>query len=100
MEGRYHVNVLTSPREVRNALAYVLLNARKHFLEQFKRKPPARIDPLSSGIWFDGWKDVQPQAPPGVEKGIREVTVANNWLLATGWRRHRLIRLDEVPGCS
>ena len=28
--GRYHLRVLRTPREVRNALAYVLLNARWH----------------------------------------------------------------------
>ena len=27
---RYHVRVLRTPREVRNALAYLLLNARRH----------------------------------------------------------------------
>ena len=30
LADRYHVHVLRTPREVRNALAYVLLNARKH----------------------------------------------------------------------
>jgi hypothetical protein len=31
LHGRYHLRVLRTPREVRNALAYVLLNARKHW---------------------------------------------------------------------
>jgi REP element-mobilizing transposase RayT len=30
LADRYHLRVLRSPRQVRNALAYVLLNARKH----------------------------------------------------------------------
>lgn len=30
LADRYHVHVLSTPREVRNALRYVLLNARKH----------------------------------------------------------------------
>ncbi len=30
LEGRFHHHVLRGPREVRNALAYVLLNVRKH----------------------------------------------------------------------
>ncbi|MCE2392790.1 MAG: transposase [Proteobacteria bacterium] len=30
LDGRYHLRVLSTPRQVRNALAYVLLNARKH----------------------------------------------------------------------
>jgi REP element-mobilizing transposase RayT len=32
--GRYHLRVLRTPREVRNALAYVLLNARKHWRQR------------------------------------------------------------------
>ena len=30
LADRYHLHVLRTPREVRNALAYVLLNARRH----------------------------------------------------------------------
>jgi putative transposase len=30
LADRYHVRMLRTPREVRNAIAYVLLNARKH----------------------------------------------------------------------
>ena len=30
LADRYHVRVLRTPREVRNALAYVLLNSRRH----------------------------------------------------------------------
>ena len=30
LDGRFHHEVLRVPRQVRNALAYVLLNARKH----------------------------------------------------------------------
>ena len=33
---RYHVRLLSSPREVRNALRYVLLNIRTHFAERDK----------------------------------------------------------------
>ncbi len=33
LHGRYHLRVLRTPREVRHALAYVLLNARTHWCE-------------------------------------------------------------------
>src|SRR5262245_60515844 len=46
---RYHARALTTPREVRHALVYVLLNFRKHL------RASAGIDPRSSGPWFDGW---------------------------------------------
>src|SRR5215468_4450755 len=52
--GRYHVRALRTPREVRNALSYVLLNARKHWLQQRGYAPPVRIDEASSGSWFSG----------------------------------------------
>src|SRR4051812_39730186 len=48
---RYHCRELRTPREVRHALAYVLLNARKHGREV------AAFDPCSSARWFDGWGD-------------------------------------------
>ena len=34
LADRYHLRVLRTPREVRNALAYVLLNVRKHWRER------------------------------------------------------------------
>jgi REP element-mobilizing transposase RayT len=56
LEDRYHLHVLRTPKEVRHALAYVLLNARRHLAKLGRRLPAtAPIDPASSGRWFDGW---------------------------------------------
>jgi len=60
---RFHSRALKTPREVRNALVYVLANFRKHA----RRTPRAGIDPFSSGAWFDGWREWRPspgRAPP------------------------------------
>ena len=94
LRGRFHSRVLRTPREVRNALAYVLLNIRTHLSATSKKLPPPQIDEASSASWFDGWKDfmADPPARP------REVALADTWLLNVGWRRHRLIGLAEVPG--
>jgi hypothetical protein len=46
--GRYHRRDLATPREVRHALVYVLVNHRKHGLR------PEAIDSCSSGPWFTG----------------------------------------------
>jgi hypothetical protein len=95
LDGRYHHRALGSPREVRAALAYTLLNARKHAVPA--GAPGARsdvgIDPASSGRWFDGWAEGPGRlgAPPAVAR-------AQTWLLRAGWRRHGLIHRDEVPG--
>ena len=54
-DDRYHVAILTTPTQTRNALCYVLQNARRHgerLDAQFHG-----IDPFSSAWWFDGWKD-------------------------------------------
>jgi REP element-mobilizing transposase RayT len=49
LDGRFHHRVLRTPREVRNALAYVLLNARRHFAKRSGgRRPPVRLDVASS----------------------------------------------------
>ncbi|MBK7643330.1 MAG: transposase [Planctomycetes bacterium] len=48
---RYHARSLDTPREVRNALVYVLHNSRKHGIHS------KGIDPCSSGLWFDGWAE-------------------------------------------
>jgi hypothetical protein len=81
---------------VRNALAYVLLNARRHLAKMGRARPrKASIDPASSGSWFSGWnRGFQPASshyPP-------PVAPPHTWLLRVGWRRHGLISPGEVPG--
>jgi len=86
---RYHARALTTPREVRHAIAYVLLNFRKHL------RAPAGIDPRSSAPWFDGWR--RPTQPPG---DCSPTAAPRTWLAAVGWRRHGLIDFDETPNRS
>jgi len=113
---RWYGRALKTPREVRNALVYVLANFRKH-----SRCPQrAGIDPFSSGEWFEGWRGWAPssgRAPPwaelvrwaewmravaggGVETAdatARVVAPPRGWLLRVGWLRHGLIAVDEAP---
>ena len=89
---RYHDRILRTPREVRNALAYVLNNARRHRLGL-----KWAIDLFTSGPWFEGWKEA------GIGRTVqrpkeRPTVQARSWLLQAGWRRHGLIRVAEVPG--
>jgi REP element-mobilizing transposase RayT len=92
LADRYHLRVLKTPREVRNALRYVLLNARHHAARLMRG---ALLDPASSARWFGGWtllasgSDVPNRGP---------VARAQTWLLAVGWRRHGLIDPADVPG--
>jgi putative transposase len=88
---RYHARGLETPREVRNALVYVIMNVRKHH-----RGPLGQddgLDPCSSARWFDGFRDRAPSTadPPPTRP-------ARTWLAATGWRRHGLLTTTEIPG--
>jgi putative transposase len=99
-EGRWRGRALTTPRQVRDALVYVLANFRKHA----RHPPPPGIDPYSSGAWFDGWRGFDPASggvPPfalrGPATGERSVSPPAEWLARIGWRRHGLLELDEAP---
>ena len=98
LADRYHLRVLRTPREVRNALAYVLLNARRH-LAQRRGRAAVRgneIDPASSGRWFHGWTTTGLENARGDPR--RPVAEPHTWLLRVGWRRHGRISRGEVPG--
>ena len=83
---RYHDRILRTPKEVRNALAYVLNNAKRHGIFE------AGVDAFSSGLWFDGWREAKPSVSvPSI------LPKARTWLLTLGWRRWGLISLDTVP---
>jgi REP element-mobilizing transposase RayT len=93
LRDRYHLRILRTPREVRNALAYVLQNVRKHRAQR-GLATPATVDPGSSGRWFSGWagSDVLPSRDPPA------VASARSWLLRVGWLRWGRITLAETPG--
>ena len=94
LADRYHVRVLRTPREVRNALAYVLLNARKHAAKAGRMLSRAiAIDPASSGRWFDGWSRCTTTAT-----GSPAVSLPRTWLLSIGWRQWGLLDLLEISG--
>ncbi|MGH7288280.1 MAG: transposase [Myxococcota bacterium] len=101
LDGRFHHRLLRTPREVRRALAYVLLNARRHLAKRrtLSRTAAGRLDPASSARWFDGWR---PNVANRVEetRGDPEVARPRTWLLRIGWRRHGLIDPLEVPGIA
>ena len=83
---RYHAHALKTPREVRNALVYVLNNFRKHI-------PGAR------GL-------IRTRRPRGSQVGARlstpiktvsPIVPARTWLGAVGWRRRGLIDVNDMP---
>lgn len=102
---RWHGRALTGPRQVRNALVYVLQNRKKHACKPAtpKRRQAccvgvgggAEIDELSSAHWFDGFAEPIPIAFRSV--GPPCVVAPRSWLLSVGWRRRGLIQCDEAP---
>jgi REP element-mobilizing transposase RayT len=102
VRDRYHLRVLRTPTQVRNALRYVLLNARRHWAKRRGSRVlpgPVRLDPASSARWFDGWRSGT-VGPGQVARApdLPAVRSARTWLLRAGWRRLGLLDPAEVPG--
>jgi len=106
---RFFSRALTSPRSVRNALAYVLNNFKKH-----RAVGVTRIDPYSSAPYFAGFHELRGRAPCGLPNSRRmplsprgvpppasddeiPIFAARTWLARVGWRKAGLIALAEVP---
>jgi putative transposase len=87
LSDRYHARILGSPRAVRNALVYVLQNAKKHGARI------TGIDAFTSGPWFAGWVDRAPRVG-------RPIARAGSWLLRSGWQRGGLLRTTEAPALA
>ncbi len=104
---RFFSRELKSPRVVRNALAYVLNNFRKH-----RAAGAALIDPYSSAPYFNGFREFAGLAPcelptsrrlPLVPQGVappkesQEVPIvpAKTWLAENGWRRGGAIGISD-----
>lgn len=87
--GRYHLHILKTPREVKNAIAYVLQNFAKH------TKLLLHIDQFSSAAWFGGWSKLfgAARAGPILEgrDGARKLpeflSPPRTWLGREGWQR-------------
>jgi hypothetical protein len=87
---RYHVRPLTTPRQMRTSMVYVLLNFRKHL------RAPAGIDPRSSGPHFLGW-----HRAPGVTIGPAATVAPTTWMATIGWQlAGGPLKREERPSTS
>jgi REP element-mobilizing transposase RayT len=92
---RYHSRILRTPREVRNCLSYVMLNARRHGVHRC----PVHPDVLSSWECFDGWrKPLTELLQLARAAGPPSAAEPRTWLRRVGWRRRGLICASEAPG--
>src|SRR5262245_20724218 len=92
---RYHDRILETPREVRNALCYVLANGKKHAAEGREVHVHAVIDTFTSAPVFDGFREEV--TVRGLDKIERPITDARSWMLTIGWRRHGLLSVHDLP---
>ena len=97
---RYHAEIITSPRQARHALSYVLNNWRKHQEDRAQPMSTWRIDWFSSAVMFPGWSEYG-DAPflwrgPGTYDPL-VVYQPRTWLLREGWKKSGSISCREVP---
>ncbi len=101
ISDRFHARPLTSPRAVRNAIAYLLGNWRHHGEDRAPFARTWKVDPFSSGAVFSGWKELEDSPvlwplPPRYLPLL--VFRPRTWLLQSWDRFHPLISVYEVPG--
>ena len=98
---RYHARALSSPREVRNCIAYVLNNWRHHGEHRARFAASWKIDPYSSAVGFWGWKELAKSPslfePPPTYRAL-VVWLPKTWLLRESWVPRGAISVYDVPG--
>ena len=100
---RYHAEIITSPRQARHCVAYVLNNWRKHREDQRSPMSGWRIDWFSSAAMFPGWVEYGEEAflwrgPEAYDPLV--VYQPRTWLLREGWKKAGAISCREVPSAK
>ena len=95
---RYHASSISSPRQMRNALSYVLNNWRRHDEDETcEAAHRAMLDPYTTAISFRGWREAEQFAVPAGYEPLPSAA-PETWLLRVGWERRGKISVFEVPG--
>jgi putative transposase len=97
---RFHQEIITTRKQARHTLSYVLNNWRKHCEDRGDAQRAWNVDPFSTGAVFSGWKALEDahvmwRLPPTYDPLV--VYLPRTWLLTTGWQMYGLIKFDEVP---
>src|SRR5215470_2124390 len=100
---RYHAEIITSPRQARHTLSYVMNNWRKHEEDRLAPMSSWTIDWFSSAATFPGWAEYGDEAflwrgPPTYDPLV--VYQPRTWLLQQGWKRSGSISCGEVPSAK
>ncbi len=100
---RYHAEIITSPRQARHVLSYVLNNFRKHEEDRVAPASAWTIDWFSSAAMFPGWSEYGDEpflwrGPPTYDPLV--VYQPRTWLLREGWRKAGTVSCREVPSAK
>jgi REP element-mobilizing transposase RayT len=100
---RYHAEIITSPRQARHALNYVINNFRKHQEDRVAPMSSWTIDWFSSAIMFPGWTKYGDAAflwrgPATYDPLI--VYQPRTWMLREGWTKAGAISCYAVPSAN
>lgn len=97
---RFHQEIITTPKQARHALSYVLNNWRKHREDRGEQQRMWKVDPFSTAAIFGGWKELEGHAflwPLRESWQSLVVYLPKTWLLREGWQIHGRIMTTEVP---
>ena len=97
---RFHQEIIKTPRHAHRTLGYVLNNWRKHHEDRTPLSRTWNVDPFSTGVVFDGWKEREQAHVLWRWRETYEpmvVYLPKTWLLREGWRKYGLIPFDHVP---
>ena len=100
---RYHLVVITSPKQARHVLVYIMNNWRRHGEDRTGAARTWLLDRFSSACSFLDWEELVGKAggwvlPEGYEP--LPVSPARTWLLRAGWKLHGSISVHAVPGAK
>jgi REP element-mobilizing transposase RayT len=100
---RYHAEIITSPRQARHTLIYVMSNWRKHQEDLVSPMSSWTIDWFSSAAMFPDWAEYGEAAflwrgPETYDPLI--VYQPRSWLLKEGWKKSGSISCRDVPSAQ
>jgi len=100
---RYHAEIITSPRQARNALSYLMNNWRRHQEDLQEPMSSWTIDWFSSAAMFPGWAEYGDE--PFLWRGPATydplfVYQPRTWLLREGWKKSGTISCHEIPAAK
>jgi REP element-mobilizing transposase RayT len=101
---RYHAEIITSPRQARHTLSYVINNWRKHQEDRVQPMSTWQVDWFSSAAMFPDFAEYGDEegllwrGPPSDEPLL--VFRAQTWLLREGWKKSGPISCREVPSAK